>query len=275
MSDPGYFVGPVHPAYGVLPPPPRKRRPAAPLLAAVLLAAGGLGVAVTHTARAGAPPSLHAVTTPAPLGTGWTAEYVDDAGLPARWDPCRPVHYVVQAGAVPSGGRADLAEALTRLSSASGLRFVDDGDTAELPGRRRESYQPQRYGHRWAPVLIGWVPPEATDLPLGGGVQGITSAVALPGGGGGSLVTAQVVLDASHPLHAGFGPGQTDGEVLLHELGHLVGLGHVSDPTQVMFTTTTEAESQYGAGDRAGLAALGAPAGCHPAPTPRRLRLPG
>jgi hypothetical protein len=45
-----------------------------------------------------------------------------------------------------------------------------------------------------------------------------------------------------------------------------VGLNHVLDPTQVMYPQTTNGESTFGAGDRAGLAALGAPAGCHPAP---------
>jgi hypothetical protein len=79
------------------------------------------------------------------------------------------------------------------------------------------------------------------------------------------------VLDAGNRLAAGFGPGTTDGEVLLHELAHAVGLGHVLDPTQVMYPHTTHSESQFGAGDRAGLAALGAAAGCHPAPPARPL----
>ena len=172
---------------------------------------------------------------------------------------------------MPPGGRDNLAAALGRLSKASGLTFVDDGDTDEMPATTRAAYQPARYGKRWAPLLIGWVPGGQTDLGLGSGVAGVAIAVAVPGPKGGSIVTGQVALDADHQLPAGFGPGATEGEVFLHELAHAVGLGHVLDATQVMYPQTTNSESQYGAGDRAGLAALGRPAGCHPAPAPRVL----
>lgn len=45
--------------------------------------------------------------------------------------------------------------------------------------------------------------------------------------------------------------------VLLHELGHLVGLGHVSDPYQVMYDTNAWPLSAYRAGDLRGLEQLG------------------
>jgi hypothetical protein len=158
------------------------------------------------------------------------------------------------------------------LSRASGLVFVDDGDTDELPSRTRSAYQPERYGKRWAPVLLGWVQSSQSDLGVGDGVQGVAVAVAVSGRDGGSIVAAQVALDGDNRLPPGFGPGATEGEVLLHELAHAVGLGHVLDATQVMYPETTNSESQYGAGDRAGLAALGKASGCHPAPAPYALR---
>jgi hypothetical protein len=240
-----------------------------------------LGVAAVAAVRAGVPPaaasgSVIAVEAPAPAAAGWGPLYVDEMGAPARWDPCTPIHYVVQPGWIPAAGRADLAEALRRLSAASGLQFVDDGDTDELPSLDRAAYQPERYGERWAPLLIGWVPPGRTDLGLsggleGGGVQGISLATVVPSTGGPSLVSGQVVLNADNRLSAGFGAGTTDGEVLLHELAHAVGLNHVLDRTQMMYPQTTSSESAFGAGDRAGLAALGAPAGCHPAPDVRQV----
>jgi len=44
--------------------------------------------------------------------------------------------------------------------------------------------------------------------------------------------------------------------VLRHELGHLVGLGHVDDPTQLMNPTAGEVTT-FQSGDLTGLAALG------------------
>ena len=45
--------------------------------------------------------------------------------------------------------------------------------------------------------------------------------------------------------------------VLLHELGHLVGLGHVTDPYQVMYDTNSYPLPRYHAGDRAGSSSSG------------------
>lgn len=276
MGADDYFAPPP-PAAALRPPGPpvleagrRRTLPKAvlPTLLAVLVVA--VAGAVLRFDREVAAP-LRAVTTAALASAGWSPSYVDSEGRPARWDPCAPIHYVVQSRWMPAGGREDLAAALSRISVASGLVFVDDGDTDELPTRDRAAYQPARYGQRWAPMLVGWVPRAHSDLGLGDTVAGITVAVAIPGSGGGSIVTGQVALNADRRLPAGFGPGATQGEVLLHELAHAIGLGHVLDATQVMYPQTTNSESQYGAGDRAGLAALGRPAGCHPAPAPRRI----
>ena len=249
-----------------LPPAPPSGRPyvlVCGLVLALVVVAVVLSVRRVQAAAVG---GVFAVTTDAT--SGWGPTWVDERGRPARWDPCTPIRYVVQAGWVPEAGRADLAEALRRLSAASGLQFTADGDTTELPALAREPYQPGRYGERWAPLLIGWVPAASTDLGLGAGVQGVSRSVAVAGRDGASIVSGQVVLDASHPLAPGFGPGTTDGEVLLHELAHAVGLGHVLDPTQVMYPQTSSSESAFGAGDRAGLAAVGAAAGCRTAPGP-------
>jgi hypothetical protein len=270
-----YFAAATPPAPDPVAVPVTRRRqlPAAalPALLAVLLLAVTGAVVRVERQRADQGQPLRAITAAAVASAGWSPSYLDSTGQPARWDPCRPIHYVVQTQWMPPGGRADLKAALVRLSKASGVVFADDGDTDELPSQSRAAYQPHRYGKRWAPLLVGWVPPDRTDLGLGRGVAGVTVAVAIPNGRSGSIVTGQVVLDAEHRLPAGFGPGATQGEVLLHELAHAVGLGHVLDPTQVMYPQTTNSESQYGAGDRAGLAALGKAAGCHPAPPPRTL----
>lgn len=262
----------------VPPPRPSPRAGAVPaprrsglLLVALLLLLPATAVTVAR-ARAEPVPPLQWVETPP--ASGWSASYVDGSGRPARWDPCTPIRYVVQPGWMPTQGRRDLAEALRRLSAASGLVFADAGDTDELPARGRPAYQPERYGEAWAPLLVAWMPPDGTDVGLGEGVQGLSMGVAVPSARGGHLVSGQVVLNAGNRLASGFGPGATEGEVLLHELAHAVGLGHVLDPTQVMYVQTTNSESEYGAGDRAGLAAVGAPAGCLPAPPPGATAAP-
>jgi hypothetical protein len=262
--------GPCVPPGPAAPQPLGQRRR---LLAALLLVvSAGTLVAVGVTARASAPPELRQATGPAPAAAGWGASWLDDRGRIGRWDPCAPVRYVVNPAWAPPQGRADLVEALTRLSAATGLGFVDDGDTDERPSRARAAYQPERYGDRWAPLLVAWATPSSTDVGIGGGTKGVALTVAVPGEAGPSILTGQVVLDAEQRLAAGFGPGSTEGEVLLHELAHAVGLGHVDDPTQVMYYRTTNNESEFGAGDRAGLRALGAASGCHPAPSPGLLR---
>ena len=58
--------------------------------------------------------------------------------------------------------------------------------------------------------------------------------------------------------------------VIAHEVGHLLGLAHVSDPTELMFSTQVANGvipapiDGYGPGDIAGLQLVGAPAGCLP-----------
>ena len=230
------------------------------------------GVAVVKAVPE-APVVLRAQEQPAALDDGWGPTYVDPQGRPARWDPCAPIGVVVNPAGMPRTAPADLAEALRRLGAASGLELVLEGESDEVPGSRRPAYQPERYGDRWAPVLVGWVQPEQTDLLDGEGVLGVTVATALGSRDGGSILTAQVAMNASRPLVDGFGPGLTQGEVLLHELAHAIGLGHVDDPGQVMYPQSTNGRSDFGAGDRAGLAALGSAAGCHPAPRARPLRV--
>ena len=60
--------------------------------------------------------------------------------------------------------------------------------------------------------------------------------------------------------------GRNNGE--MHELGHVIGLDHVTDQSQIMYPTVTTKLSVFGAGDLAGLQLLGRPAGCMTVPAP-------
>ncbi|GAC1325111.1 MAG: hypothetical protein NVSMB13_07660 [Mycobacteriales bacterium] len=240
------------------------------LVAALVVTALSV-LTVSRAVQGASASSIRAVADVAPGSRGWGPAFVDAANRPARWDPCQPIHYVVGLTHAPAGGLSDLRGALARLSAASGLDFVEDGSTEEVPSTGRPAYDRDRWGERWAPLLVAWVSPSATDIALPSGVEAATISVAVPGPDGASLVTGEVALNALRRLPPGFGYGETEGEVLLHELGHAVGLGHVDDPRQVMYPTTTAGPAEYGAGDLAGLAALGRPAGCHRAPPPHGL----
>ncbi|MCR6706356.1 MAG: hypothetical protein NVV66_17270 [Cellulomonas sp.] len=78
----------------------------------------------------------------------------DGLEVPVTWSPCRPVHYVVNSAGAPVGFADDVATVVAELADATGFVFVDDGPTDESAGPDRPIYQPERYGRRWAPLLV-------------------------------------------------------------------------------------------------------------------------
>lgn len=181
------------------------------------------------------------------------------ASLPVRWDPCRPIRYVVRPDGAPPGGADLLADAFRTVSAATGLSFVPDGTTDEPPSTEREAYQPDRYGNRWAPVLVAWQ--RAAENPaLAADVAGQAGPTALRLGDRPEVyVTGVVELDADQ-LRALLATSQgrpVAREIVLHELGHLVGLGHVEDRDQVMYREASTTGRDFGPGDLTGLAELG------------------
>lgn len=199
---------------------------------------------------------------PAPLAQAHPSfRYVltDDIQQPVRYDPCRSLHYVIRPQASPLGSEALIAESFAALSAATGLHVLYDGGTDEGPSRQRAPFQPERYGDRWAPVLIAWVTPDeqpdfAADVLGQAGRTPVTTT-----DGTQVYVTGQVELDSPQVtalLHES--GGRTAVTALLkHELGHLVGLDHVNDPSQLMYAQTAPGVTDYGAGDLTGLARLG------------------
>ncbi|MCC5951415.1 MAG: peptidase [Acidimicrobiia bacterium] len=178
----------------------------------------------------------------------------DDGRQPVAYDPCRPIPVVLNNRTAPPGGLDLVTEALAEVSRATGLRFVVEGTTGETPVALRDAYQPERYGDRWAPVLIAWS--DARELPeLGGDVAGIGGSTWVSTRGGPDVyVTGIVALDG--PTLAQYRPSIIRGTIL-HELGHLVGLAHVDDRSQLMYHGNEANVITFGPGDRAGLARLG------------------
>ena len=215
-------------------------------------------VARTH---AGNRPSPQPAVSEVPLGTPAPTDgakgphlFMADGpdGRPAAYDPCRPIAVVLNNRTAPAGSDALVDGALAEASRRTGLQFVREGTTDEVPNNAREAYQPERYGDRWAPVLIAWSDP-VEYASLGTDVAGLGGSTQIDVEGHAVFVSGQIALD---------GPGFADDEtgdiraVILHELGHLVGLDHVSDPDQLMHNDNL-GQLEYGDGDIEGLAELG------------------
>jgi len=195
-------------------------------------------------------------------------ELTDAGGIPVRWNPCAPIHFVTNLAEAPPGALAEVNQAVAAVSAATGISFVWDGATSELPSLARPVSNRQAYPESTeSPVLIAWAGPSDTDLygsnPNLTGV-GLASWVNIAGGQR-AYVTGQIAINTvtTATMRPGFGAGITVGQLLLHELGHVMGLGHTTDPTQIMFPVQLPLPSaSYGAGDLTGLAHLGAAAGC-------------
>jgi hypothetical protein len=184
--------------------------------------------------------------------------------VPVAWDPCRPVHWVDNPAGAPADGLEAVKSAFTELARATGLRFVYDGVTDETPARDRAAYQPDRYdGSRWAPVLVAWSD-EDDFRELIGHVTGVTQPARIALADGRSVyVSGSVVLDAVDLSAAHLPFREVMRATVRHELGHLVGLDHTTDRTQLMYSETQPGVFDYGTGDRHGLALEGSQA-CFP-----------
>ncbi len=183
---------------------------------------------------------------------------------PVAYDPCRPIHYVVNTANEPPGGQQLITDAFTRLGAATGLKFISDGSTSETPGERRDAFQPDRYGDKWAPVAIWWATPD-TAPRLSGAVAGYAASTSIDtgqvlGAPIRTFVSGIVVLDGPQlaMVETSSRAGRAGARsVILHELGHLVGLDHVDDPTQIMNPESSGQVTAYAAGDLRGLNELG------------------
>ncbi|MGY1840260.1 MULTISPECIES: matrixin family metalloprotease [unclassified Modestobacter] len=205
------------------------------------------------------------LTPPAGGGTHQFAQVQDDGVTPVAYDPCRPVHYVVRPDNAPYGGDLLIADAVAQISAVTGLQFVHDGATDEAPSDQRSPFQPDRYGDRWAPVLVTW-DTVAEQPDFAADVAGLAGSLAVSSGNGpGVYVTGLVELDAAQFTEILSRPGgqAVARAIVLHEFAHLVGLDHVDDPTQLMYPATSVV-LDFAAGDLTGLSRLGAGA-CAPA----------
>lgn len=171
---------------------------------------------------------------------------------PVGWDPCSTIEYAVNPTGEPVGGRDLVESAIQRTSAVTGLTFEDVGDSDRRPFTG--SFVPLGGED---PVVIGWA--DELEFPgLAGSVAGLGGASAESGVTGRRYyVTGGVVLDTAHFNDSTIAQSPRVMEaVVLHEIAHVVGLGHVNEPMELMHASNG-GQVGHGPGDLEGLARLG------------------
>lgn len=239
------------------------------LLALVMAAVVGLAVPLAPMPDADAAGSRYDVSN-------WT----DPSGHThrVRWNPCQTITFAVnpklagRSAAARASAVEDVQQAFRRVGKRVGIDFAYAGRTDEIP--RDGASQSWSSRQKAAEVVVAWVDQDraATRSNLIG-----KSGGRYPSGVGGWMMRYSadqyqaaigrgfVVLNADHNrLYArGFGSGTTRGALLLHEIGHVMGLGHVGTTRELMYPTMLErGSSNYKRGDRTGLAKVGRSLGC-------------
>ncbi|QIG44826.1 matrixin family metalloprotease [Nocardioides anomalus] len=173
---------------------------------------------------------------------------------PVAWPSCGALTYRVNPSKAPRAWKPLVRTAVRKAHQATGLRFRYLGTTTAKPTH-------------------GGTNPDGTDLVVAFLVPGQTDMLGGPGvaGEGGAATDGSRLFDGKIVLNGavlarmadGFGQGPrygiqgTRGQVVMHELGHALGLGHARERTQVMYPTATRKPADWGAGDWAGLRRLG------------------
>lgn len=183
----------------------------------------------------------------------------------ARWDPCGVIGWRINDRQATTGALRDLRTAFARLRQATGFRFVYRGTTNVIPQSDSFDSYP-----RDTQIVVAWVRRGQTSLFAGqpSNADAVGSPYYLMGyhNGDGSdawkIAKGAVVIDSRVRIAAGYGTGLTRGDILLHELGHVMGLGHVDAGGEMMNPYLTRGVARYGRGDLNALEQHGAKMGC-------------
>lgn len=178
-------------------------------------------------------------------GDGYTFLATTDRGAPITWACGADIELVVNPEGAPREYSDLVAGAVETVNAASSFTFVVVGESGD-----RDFFDRLR-----GPVLLGWA--DEDEVPqLAGPTAGLGGAAYLTGpGGSGRAVGGSVVLDTDLPRGGWFRGGIDEEVVLVHELLHVLGLGHTDDQSQLMAAQHV-GQSGLGQGDLDGIRAL-------------------
>ena len=164
----------------------------------------------------------------------------ENGGLYTRWDPCKdPITYQIDTTVAPTAGRG---RRRSRTPSPPHRRpaATRSSTSGRSPARRRRPGVDAVIGYR-------------------------ALAVGNLGSGGGTPNANLELVQGTAYVQSGMPP---DGRrlSLIHEIGHLLGLAHITDSTEVMFGAAVVPYFQdYQRGDLEGMRLVGASMPCFPA----------
>lgn len=213
-----------------------------------------------------------------PTGRARNWDYLgQSARTSPRFNPCSAITYRVNSDQVGPGGLAAVQYAAGLISQATGIRFSYRGSTSFVPFNNASQRPPGN-----ADLFVSWnttaqsevfQEAPATVAGYGGALWGFPARDA---SGRRAVMTTEAGLILKTETYGNFTQGLESRDtfrppaarLILHELGHAMGLGHVNASEEVMYGTNWSPDpdgvvrSRFSAGDFTGMDKVGFGAGC-------------